>query len=132
MNKTEWLEQQGLRKPNQRGRYSVKVIEALRQAELDGVDFSEPDYIDSSVEDQFTLQDHPKIVSIKQREEQMLWGYTEEGFKISFSLCRECSKSMIWCSCQGGILAPSYIIKLVPNQPTRLEHNETQQSDKVD
>ena len=123
MYKTEWLESKGLRKPGQRGRYSKEATEALEQAAIDGITFDddkEVDYIDSFAHLDI-LQNHPPPVSIKQRDAQDLWGYTEEGWKVSFDTCGACRKHMIWCSCVGGVAAPFIVSRLEPGQPTRIE-----------
>jgi len=39
-----------------------------------------------------------------------LKGHTVEGYEVSFVTCRECSMHMIYCVCDGGILAPSIVV----------------------
>jgi hypothetical protein len=43
------------------------------------------------------------------REKRILEGYTKEGYRVGFDGCSECHQHMVYCTCPGGILAPSIV-----------------------
>lgn len=44
------------------------------------------------------------------RQGRTLKGYTLEGHEVGFVTCRSCAMHMIYCTCPGGILAPSIVV----------------------
>ena len=44
------------------------------------------------------------------RTGRTLTGFTREGYKVGFVTCRACAQHMIYCNCNGGILAPSIVV----------------------
>jgi hypothetical protein len=45
------------------------------------------------------------------RESHTLYGLAMDGSKIAFVMCSDCSEHMTFCNCEGGVKAPSQIVK---------------------
>lgn len=108
MNKREWLRSQGFN-VGERGRLSPAMLSALANS---GIDFgtavvekpktvAKPLYVD---EVEFKLPEQPVM-----REARTLYGRTREGSTVGFVMCFDCKQHMMYCSCRGGIKAPSIV-----------------------
>lgn len=106
MDKREYLIEHGF-KIGSRGRFSKEMITFLEQAESNGVEFDSP--IKPAVYERvsFTFPEQPRL-----RDPETLYGYTKEGYRVGFITCAECKQHMIFCDCEGGIVAPAIIVKV--------------------
>ena len=110
MNQREWLIANGFN-PGKRGRFSKEMLDALAGS---GIAFDKPVHVPKKREVKESvnhLAPNPFTKSIPVRESKTLYGLSVEGYKIGFSLCFECSQHMSFCTCKGGPLAPSSVIK---------------------
>ena len=87
----------------ERGRFSKQMLDAL--AERNGETAS---LIKESEAEAVGL--NKSIIREPLRQPEEIIGYDVEGRKIAFVLCAECAMHMMWCECDGGVLAPSYIV----------------------
>lgn len=99
MNDRDYLRSLGF-VVGERGRYSKPMLEALAKRKSD----SDNDAIDEA----------RSIVGVpaqtRVREPEQLFGYTLEGYKVGFIMCRSCDRHMSFCVCEGGIHAPKVIV----------------------
>ena len=102
MTKREYLRSLGFN-VGERGRFT----EAMKHA-IDSYSgkFDEP----SSSATPRTSINFSKLGENAVRQGRTLKGYTLEGYEVSFVTCRSCSMHMIYCTCPGGILAPSIVV----------------------
>ena len=118
MNKREYLVSKGLAKPG-RGRFSREALAALRQAELDGIEFDDgqPRVPEAHAEAAEQPTVYEPVVTAKVRDigESNLFGYTKEGWKVGFVTCRRCHMHANYCNCSQGLLPPSIVETIDPD-----------------
>jgi len=111
MNEREYLRTLGF-EVGDRGRFSLEMKQALSGFEQgggklerrsgkreDGLPEVEPGGVVTEI-----------VPMKKMREERVLKGKTTEGYTIAFVMCFGCGMHMIYCSCEGGVKAPSLVI----------------------
>lgn len=104
MDKREYLRSLGFT-VGERGRFTPEMLSALEHYEEPElplkIAFVEcfPDNITNQVNQERAL-----------REPRTLYGYTREGKALGFVLCFSCKSHMMYCTCEGGIVAPPQII----------------------
>ena len=112
MNKREFLRSKGF-DVGERGRMSQAMKNVLLEAEKNGTVFDDVVTVRDKRDDVWAFMPEeikPHVpVQEKLRESRELIGYTREGNKVAFVLCGQCSQHMIYCSCEGGIVAPSVV-----------------------
>lgn len=108
MDKRDFLRAHGFT-VGSRGRFSKEMLEVLK-------DYVEPE--NTIVEDSIVVStpatpQYPDLVKNVpvQREARILKGYTPEGYILNFVSCSECAEHMVYCSCAGGVRAPSSVIR---------------------
>jgi hypothetical protein len=47
------------------------------------------------------------------RQLDCLYGLTEEGYRVGFSLCRRCTSHLSRCACKQGPMPPSIVVKVL-------------------
>ena len=55
----------------------------------------------------------PVPVQTKVRNLTTMYGETQEGYKVGFSLCRRCTSHIMYCTCKAGPLPPSIVVKVL-------------------
>ena len=110
MDKREYLRSLGFT-VGERGRFTAEMITALKdyQAEggkLEGRTGKRDDGL-PEVEPSVVVPHLPPEVAV--RKPKKLRGRSREGYIIEFVMCFDCSKHMMYCTCPGGIKAPSSV-----------------------
>ena len=112
MNKREYLRSKGFQ-IGERGRMSQAMKNVLLEAEENGTVFDDVVSVRDKRDDVWAFMPEeikPHIpVQEALRDARELVGYTREGNRVSFVLCGQCSYHMIYCSCEGGVVAPDVI-----------------------
>jgi hypothetical protein len=106
MNKREFLRSKGFN-VGERGRFTPAMLTALQ--EYEAPEQGEPKVIDVEVYNvpiEFKLPEEPVM-----RQPRTLYGYTKEGYKVGFTTCKACTKHMMFCSCQKGIVSPTIVVR---------------------
>lgn len=111
MNKRDYLRSQGFN-VGERGRFNDAMKSAIAKAQEEGIVFN--DIPTPKVEKLYKTEEiksHIFKPQEKLRAARELFGYTHEGIKIAFITCRQCRSHMIYCSCTGGVQAPSLVVR---------------------
>lgn len=87
----------------ERGRFSKEMIAALSLRNGVEESLNKEAMVHRHGFDQSVIRD-----PIRQPEE--LIGLDIYGNKVAFVLCAACTQHMMWCTCEDGVLAPSYIV----------------------
>ena len=103
MNDREYLRSLGFT-VGERGRFSKEMLAALSDRNGIVVKSDKLDEVEANGID-------PEVVRDPLRPAQELIGFDNEDHKIAFVLCADCHQHMIWCACEDGILAPSFIVR---------------------
>ena len=101
----EWAKTQGI-KVSARGRIPSDVIAAYNG---DPKPTSSRDDIRSGLA-------APVPVQHRVRQVTAMYGRTEEGYKVGYSICRRCMAHITLCACSGGPLPPSIVVETI-DQP---------------
>lgn len=111
MDKREYLRSLGF-EVGERGRFSAEMKTALKNFAEEGGKLeqrsSKRDDGLPEVEPQVIVPDIPPQVAV--RKPKKLKGRSKEGYIIEFVTCFDCHYHMMYCSCTGGIKAPSSIV----------------------
>jgi hypothetical protein len=117
MDKREYLRAHGF-SVGSRGRFSKEMLKVLEDyVEDTTIDDSNPDYtVIDGPEETLTLvtqSEYPSLIKNDPviRPARILKGFTSEGYVLSFVSCSDCHNHMIYCSCAGGVKAPSSVIR---------------------
>lgn len=120
--KREWLVSKGLATKGTRGRFSLTALDAIKQAEKDGMVFSDnkykpvknikPNYSNTR---KFLPEEEFVEPPVRDLGEELV-GYTRGGFVFAFSTCRACGKGINYCKC-SHILAPAIMESLPEDSP---------------
>lgn len=102
MTKREYLRSLGFN-VGERGRFTDAMKHAIES--YDGT-FDEP----SSTPAPKSQINFQALGDKAVRQGRTLKGVTKDGHIVGFVTCRSCSMHMIYCQCNGGILAPSIVI----------------------
>ena len=111
MNKRDYLRTQGFN-VGERGRFNDAMKSAIAKAQEEGIHFN--DIPTPKVEKVYKAEEiKPHIFKPQEklRASRELIGYTHDGIKIAFITCRQCRSHMIYCSCEGGVSAPSLVVR---------------------
>jgi hypothetical protein len=111
MDKREYLRSLGFT-VGERGRFTSEMITALKDYQEqggklegrtgkreDGLPEVEPGLVIPHVEPQAQV-----------RQPKTLIGKSPEGYKIAFVMCFDCHYHMMYCTCGGGVKAPSSVV----------------------
>jgi hypothetical protein len=113
MNKREYLRSKGF-EVGERGRMSQAMKNVLLEAETNGTKFDDVVTVREKEDDVWAFMPEEIKSSIppqeKVREPRDLYGLTVAGDKVAFILCGQCSYHMIYCTCEGGVQAPSIVV----------------------
>jgi len=113
MTKREYLRSQGF-EVGERGRMSQAMKNVLSEAEKNGTKFDDVVTVRDKEDDVWAFM--PEVIKpslppqVKVREPRDLYGTTVAGDKVAFILCGQCSYHMIYCTCEGGVQAPSIVV----------------------
>ena len=103
MNDRDYLRSLGFT-VGERGRFSKDMLAALADRNHD----TESEELHKELDE---LEIDASVIREPLREARVLHGFDNEGHNIAFVLCSECHQHMIWCECEGGVKAPSYVVK---------------------
>ena len=103
MNDRDYLRSLGFT-VGERGRFSADMLAALAARDSDDAEFDLREEVEVNGLD-------PIIATTPTRPARTLYGFTAEGSKVAFVMCRQCADHMMWCECPGGVLAPSIVVK---------------------
>lgn len=108
MNKRDYLRTQGFN-VGARGKFNDAMLSALKSAEKHGIVFDEKPIPKPRevFKREAIIPDIPKQEPL--REARTLYGFTKAGDKVGFISCSDCHSHMIYCKCNGGVLAPSIV-----------------------
>jgi hypothetical protein len=103
MDKREYLRSLGFQ-VGERGRFSAEMQTAIANADVTFTDTPKK-------QDLITLEKiRPTIPPLPvQRTARQLFGFTAEGYRVGFVVCRRCANHMMYCNCSQGVLAPSIV-----------------------
>lgn len=111
MDKREYLRSLGFN-VGERGRFSAEMQTALKDFEADGGKLEtrsgKRDDGLPEMEPSIIVPDLPPEVAV--RDAKTLKGKSPEGYTVSFVLCFDCHKHMMYCTCAGGVKAPSSVV----------------------
>lgn len=86
----------------ERGRFSKEMLEALANRNSA-----------QAQEDMDAVTDYLNLPRREpQRAAQELYGLTKDGYKVGFIMCSGCAEHMMWCQCEGGVVAPDNVFTL--------------------
>ena len=88
----------------ERGRFSKEMLEALVNRQNAAVA--------ESVNHAREVMGLPRIQEAPVRPAQELYGLTKDGYKVGFIMCSACAEHMMWCQCEGGVVAPDNVFTL--------------------
>lgn len=111
MNKRDYLRSQGFN-VGERGRFNDAMKSSIAKAQEEGIVFN--DIPTPKVEKLYKAEEikpHTFKPQEKLRASRELIGFTHDGIKIAFITCRQCRSHMIYCSCTGGVQAPSLVVR---------------------
>ena len=60
---------------------------------------------------------NPVPVQRKLRKAITLYGLTEEGYKVGYSMCRGCMQSTVYCDCKDGVKPPKIVVRTLDQLP---------------
>lgn len=103
MDNREYLRSLGFT-VGERGRFSKEMLAALASRDGESTEIAKHDEILAEGLDESVIREPV-------RSPAELHGFDNEGHKIAFILCSDCHQHMMWCGCEGGVLAPSFIVK---------------------
>lgn len=111
MDKREYLRSLGFQ-VGERGRFTAEMIAALKDFEgqggkLEARSGKRDDGL-PEVEPSVIVPDIPPQVAV--REPKKLRGRSPEGYVIEFITCSDCFYHMMYCTCDGGVKAPSSVV----------------------
>lgn len=110
MDKREYLRSLGFT-VGERGRFTAEMMTALKEYEGGGGKLEAR----TGKRDDGLPEIEPSIViphvppQQKIREPKKLRGKSPEGYTIEFVTCFDCHYHMMYCTCEGGVKAPSSI-----------------------
>jgi hypothetical protein len=111
MDKREYLRSLGFT-VGERGRFTAEMMTALKDyqeegGKLEGRTGKREDGL-PEVEPCVIIPHIPPQRPV--RNPKTLVGRSREGYKISFILCFDCHQHMMYCTCEGGVKAPSSVV----------------------
>lgn len=110
MDKREYLRSLGFT-VGERGRFTAEMQTALKDFENQGGKLEarsgKRDDGLPEMEPAVIIPDIPPETPV--RKPKKLKGRSKEGYIIEFVMCFDCHKHMMYCTCEGGVKAPSSV-----------------------